>query len=280
MTRRAPAPASDSDPTASQQVEPPESPLPASEERRPWYDLGFSFTPRGALILLGLLAAGVAFSFALDWLVSRFIDLDAERIERWIDGFGLLAPLVYMALLASTIIFTPLPSVPVDIAGGLAFGVVLGTLYTMIGGMTGATVNFYVARRLGRGFVERKLGRQAMEQIDGLAERMGAKLVFLTRLIPLFNFDWVSYAAGLTRISYRTYAIASALGMLLPVIGIVYVGDVLLTHPGRSALVFTGLVVFSAIPPLAFLIWVGVRALGRRTRGGFSGGRQGRTDEE
>ena len=240
---------------------------PPTNERRPWYDLGFTFTPRQALILLGLLAVGVAVSFGVDQLVSRFIELDETQIAGWIERFGLLAPLVYVLLLASTIIFTPLPSVPVDIAGGLAFGLLLGTLYTLVGGMLGATVNFYLARRLGRRFVERKLSRQAMEQIDNLAERMGAKIVFLTRLIPLFNFDWVSYAAGLTLISFRVYAIASLLGMLPPVIGIVYVGDVLLTHPGRSALVFTALVVWSAIPPVVFLFWVGVRALYRWVRG-------------
>lgn len=242
------------------------TPVAVAAERRPWYDLGFNFTTRQALILLGLLAVGVAVSFGFDWLVTRFVNLDAERIQRWIDGFGLLAPIAYIALLSLTVIFTPLPSVPVDIAGGLAFGLVMGTVYTIIGGMIGATVNFYVARRLGRGFVERRLGRQAMAQIDSLVERMGARLIFLTRLIPLFNFDWVSYAAGLTRMRFRAYALSSVLGMTPPVIGIVYVGDVLLSHPDRSALVFSALVVWSAIPPVVFLLWAGARAARRRLR--------------
>lgn len=240
----------------------------APPERRPWWDLGFSFTPKQALFLLGLLAFGVAISFAFDFIIGRFVHLEAERIQGWIDGFGLLAPLAYIALLGSTIIFTPLPSVPVDIAGGLAFGTLLGTVYTMLGGMLGATVNFYVARRLGRHFVERKLGKQAMDQVDSLADRMGFKLILLTRLIPLFNFDWVSYAAGLTKMRYGSYAVSSAMGMLLPVIGIVYVGDVKLEHPGRSSLVFALLVVWSAIPPVIFLIWTGVQALRRRVRRG------------
>lgn len=249
----------------------PAPPLVQSEpEKRPWYDLGFSFTPKQALILLLFLAFGVAVSFALDWLIARFVTLDEEQIVTWIDDLGALGPVAYILLLASTIIFTPLPSVVVDIAGGLAFGTLLATVYTMIGGMLGATVNFYLARWLGRSWVERRLGAQATAQIDGYAERMGAKLIFLTRLIPLFNFDWVSIAAGLTHLSYKTYAIASALGMLLPVIGISYVGDVKLSHPGRSSLVFTGLVVWSALPPLVFLAWAGFQALHRRARGGRS----------
>jgi len=238
-----------------------------AEARRPWWDLGFGFTTRQALVLLGLLIVGVAFSYTLDWVIGRFVHLDEEQIVGWIDDLGVLGPIAYMLLLASTIVFTPLPSVVVDIAGGLAFGTALGTLYTMLGAMLGATVNFYIARRLGRRFVERRLGRQAMAQIDGYAERMGAKLIFLTRLIPLFNFDWVSYAAGLTRISYRAYAIASVLGSLLPAIAISYVGDVKLSDPGRSSLVFTALVVWSALPVVIFLGWVGGRALVRRARG-------------
>jgi uncharacterized membrane protein YdjX (TVP38/TMEM64 family) len=232
--------------------------------RRPWYDLGFNFTPRQALILLALLAAGVAFSFVTDWVISHFVDLDEQRIVGWIEGFGLLGPLVYMVLLASTIIFTPLPSVVVSIAGGLAFGVVMGTLYTLAGGMLGATVNFFIARRMGRHYVERRLGQTAMDQIDSLADRMGVKLIFLTRLIPLFNFDWVSYAAGLTRMSYRNYAVATLLGLIAPVIAIVYVGDVKLSHPGRSSLVFAALVIWSAVPPLVFLVWVAIRWAHRR----------------
>jgi uncharacterized membrane protein YdjX (TVP38/TMEM64 family) len=234
--------------------------------RRAWYDFGISFTPRQALILLALLGVGVAVSYALDFVVSRFVDLEAEDVKDWVSGFGALAPLVYIALLAATIIFSPLPSVPVDIAGGLAFGWALATVYTVIGGMIGATVNFYLARWLGRGFVARKIGRQAMGQIDTLAERTGFKFVFAARLLPLFNFDWVSYAAGLTLISFRTYAVASVLGMLAPVIGITYVGDVLLSHPGRSALVFSLLVAWSALPPVAFLVWTGGRALHQRGR--------------
>jgi uncharacterized membrane protein YdjX (TVP38/TMEM64 family) len=181
-------------------------------------------------------------------------------------GFGALGPIIYTLLLAATIVVTPLPSVVVIGAGGLAFGTLLGTVYTIAGGMLGATINFFIARRLGRGFVERRLGDRAMAQIDVYADRMGAKLVFLTRLIPLFNFDWVSYAAGLTRMKFESYAVASVLGMLLPVIGMVYVGDVKLSHPGRSSLVFTMLVIWSALPPLAFLTWAGVRSIAGRLR--------------
>jgi uncharacterized membrane protein YdjX (TVP38/TMEM64 family) len=250
------------------QIEQPPAPpsVEVQSKSRPWYDLGLTITPKTAVLLLALLAVGVVFSFAVDFVISRFVHLDEARIAGWIEDFGALGPIAYILLLASTVIFSPLPSVVVNIAGGLAFGTLFGTIFTIAGGMLGATVNFYIARRLGRGFVERRLGERAMSQIDLYADRMGLKLIFLTRLIPLFNFDWVSYAAGLTRIGYRGYAIASVLGMLLPVIGIVYVGDVKLSHPGRSSLVFSILVLWSALPPIAALTWAGARAISRWLR--------------
>lgn len=244
-------------------------PAPASEEPASprWYDVGFRFTPKQALMLLGLLVMGVAFSLAVDWVVSNFVHLDSERIRDWIDGFGLLAPAAYIALLAASIIFSPLPTVPVNIAGGLAFGVFFGAIYTITGGMIGATVNFALSRRFGRSFVERRLGAQVTSQIDQLAERMGFRIIFFMRLIPLFNFDWVSYAAGLTSLSFKRYFVASVLGMIPPVIGIVYVGHTLLSHPGRSAAVFNLLIAWSALPPVAFLLWTGWKATHRRIRG-------------
>ena len=238
--------------------------------RYPWWDFGLTFTPRRAFALLAFLAVGVAVSTGLDLIVSRFIDFQAEDVDRWIGRFGLLGPVAYILLLIATIVIPPLPSVPVDIAGGLAFGVVLGTAYTLTGAMIGGTVNFYLARWLGRRVLERRLGRHAVAQIDAYMDRMGVRLIVVTRLIPLFDYDLVSYAAGLTRMPFRSYALATLAGVFLPVVAIVYVGDTLLNHPGRSAATFAGLVVWSATPPVIFLVATAIRALSRRLRRGPS----------
>ncbi len=89
--------------------------------------------------------------------------------------------------------------------------------------------------------------------MDQLAEQMGGRAVFLMRLLPAFNFDWVSYAAGLTSMSVRTFAAATFLGMLPPVVAIVAVGDLLVSRPAWSALIFGALFVLWAVP---FLWWL------------------------
>ena len=68
------------------------------------------------------------------------------------------------------------------------------------------------------------------------------------RLIPLFNFDWVSYGAGLSRMPLGSFMTATFVGMLLPVIAIVAVGDSLATSPSRSAVIFAGLVLLALVP--------------------------------
>ena len=79
------------------------------------------------------------------------------------------------------------------------------------------------------------------------------------RLIPLFNFDWVSYAAGLSRMPIVSFMTATLLGMVIPVIAIVAVGDSLNASPTRAAIIFGGLVLL-ALVPLAW--WLAPRLRG------------------
>ena len=72
-------------------------------------------------------------------------------------------------------------------------------------------------------------------------------------MLPVFNFDWVSYAAGLTRMSFAHFTLATFAGMILPVIGVVAVGDQLIANPGRAALIFGVLALLAVLP---FVCWI------------------------
>lgn len=217
-------------------------------------------TRRQALTLLALLMGGIVVSLVADRLLGHLVPLQPVALRDWFAGLGAWAAPAYVALMALAIVVTPIPSVPLDIAAGLAFGVFWGTIYTLIGAQLGATICFVLARRFGRGWLERRIGRSAMGHIDRMTERIGAPMLFLMRLLPVFNFDWVSYAAGLTPMSLRTFSAATFAGMLLPVIAIVAVGDALLTNPGQAALIFGGLVLL-AVLPLGFWIVRPVKAM-------------------
>lgn len=243
-------------PEAGESAQPPQrlGPLP----------LPAGMTRRQAYVLIAFAVAGVVGAFGLDLLLNQVIHLKPETVDRWVGRFGPWAPIVYVAGLAATVILTPIPSLPLDIAGGLAFGLWGGSAAILLASLLGATADFFIARALGRGFLVRHLKPETVKTIDGLAARLGGRVLFVLRIEPLFNFKWVSYAAGLTAMRYGVYALATLLGSALPAFGIAYVGATLLTHPGRSALVLS-LLSLATLLPLALgtlaALFVGAKRL-------------------
>ena len=210
--------------------------------------------------LIVIVAASIVAGIVWDLLFGELIPLRPESIRDWLDSLGALAPLAYIAALAVAVVVSPLPSVPLDIAAGLTFGLFWGTVYTLIGAEIGAIVAFLIARRLGRPRLAQRLPEGTMRRIDALTERQGVKALLVMRVLPVFNFDWVSYAAGLTSISLGRFALATLIGMTPPVIAIVAVGATLTDRPLLAGGIFGGLVALALGP----LIVAGLPALLRK----------------
>lgn len=235
-------------------------------QRRFWLERPQRMTPSQARNVAILAILSVLGALAFEYLVSHFIHIQPASVQHATERFGPLAPLAYIVALAVTVVVTPIPSLPLDIAGGLAFGFWAGTGYILAAALLGATADFYIARIFGRGLIERHVKPATMALIDGLAQRIGGRAVFVMRIEPLFNYKWVSYAAGLTRMTYPVYAVATLLGSLLPALSIAYVGATLFTHPGRSALVLS-LLSLSVVIPIAAAALIGAGVFVARRRG-------------
>jgi uncharacterized membrane protein YdjX (TVP38/TMEM64 family) len=111
------------------------------------------------------------------------------------------------------VVASPIPSAPVALASGAAYGHYAGTLYVALGSEIGALVAFLIARGLGHGPVERLLGEKADY---GLLDSQNALTltVFVSRLLPFVSFDAMSYAAGLSRLQFWRFALATMAGIL------------------------------------------------------------------
>ncbi|MCA9843745.1 MAG: TVP38/TMEM64 family protein [Dehalococcoidia bacterium] len=175
-------------------------------------------------LVLGFLLMVAAY-FAAVQIFDLSLSIDAEPFQEWVDGWGLLGPLVYMVVLAASVLFAPIPNLPIFIAAGLAWGPVLGTVYSMGGMMLGSAAAFWVSRRLGRGWLPRLIGISTAARLDDLATRMGGRVIFWARMLPVVNFDFISFLAGLTAIRFSTFFLYSFLGMLLPTTIAVIAGD-------------------------------------------------------
>lgn len=196
---------------------------------------------RVALALV--LAAGLLLGFANREALS------GDALSRWLAGAGAWAPLAFIALYAAaTVVF--LPGAVLTLVAGALFGAVPGALYSLIGATLGATLAFLVARYLAADWVARKAGGRLKQLIEGV-EAEGWRFVAFVRLVPLFPFNLVNYALGLTRIPLLAYAATSFVCMFPGALAYAWLG-----HAGREALAGTEGAIRNALLALALLALV------------------------
>ncbi len=143
----------------------------------------------------------------------------------WISGLGLAGVAVFIGLyVLACILF--IPGSILTLGAGAVYGVVRGSLIVSLASTLGATCAFLVGRHLARDRIASKIGAdRRFAAIDKAVAREGAKIVGLTRLSPVFPFNLLNYAFGLTGVSVRHYVLASWLGMAPGTILYVYVGS-------------------------------------------------------
>ncbi len=143
---------------------------------------------------------------------------------QWIDSLGAVGALAFIGLyIIATVAF--LPGSILTLGAGVIFGVVWGSLYVFVGATLGATAAFLVGRYLARGWVANKIaGNKKFAAIDQAVGTEGLKIVLLTRLSPVFPFNLLNYAFGITGVSLKDYFIGSV-GMIPGTIMYVYIGS-------------------------------------------------------
>ena len=159
---------------------------------------------------------------------------DFMVVKDFVKSYGPYAAVISFLLMILQSIAAPLPSFLITFANANLFGWVKGAILSWTSAMVGATLCFYIARILGRDAVEK------------LTSRRG-----LARLLPFISFDIVSYAAGLTSISFLEFIVATGLGQLPATIIYSYVGGML---TGGAKLLVTGLFILFGVSGIIFLI--------------------------
>lgn len=164
----------------------------------------------GLLVFLGREAAGY---------LGGFIE--------WVNGLGAWGPIVFIAGYAvGTVAF--IPGSVLTMASGAIFGLLFGTLYTIAGSTIGVTAAFLIARFFARQQVEDKIaGNDKFTAIDKAVAHHGGRIVFLLRLSPVFPYNLLNYALGLTKVPLGSYVLASLVGMIPGTFLYVYYGKAL-----------------------------------------------------
>jgi len=186
--------------------------------------------------------------------------LDQDVMREWIGGFGLWGPVVYMLFYAIAPSLM-LPGLPITVVGGVLFGPFWGIVYVTVGATTGATLAFIIARKMGREWVEGFLKGGRMREIDEAAAKKGWKIVAFTRLIPLFPFNFLNYAFGLTKIGLGAYFFATLIFMLPGITAyVVFSSSILDVFHGRVSAALVAGVVLVVIVSLIPIVYKRVKA--------------------
>ncbi|MFW6039418.1 MAG: TVP38/TMEM64 family protein [bacterium] len=189
---------------------------------------------------------------------------DEPALTEAIRGFGIWGPVAIVALIATAIVVSPVPSAPVAIAAGMIYGAAGGTVIVVIGAELGAVIAFLIARWLGYETVRRWAGA---DRIMSYLSRERSQfwlmaVVFVSRLLPFISFDAVSYAAGLTPLMFWRFALATVVGITPVSFLLTYAGEELST--ANLATISLVLIVLVALPLAAPLVRALVLAVRNR----------------
>jgi uncharacterized membrane protein YdjX (TVP38/TMEM64 family) len=183
-------------------------------------------TPLGVLKIAILLALMLGSGWLLWTHPEWFENPSLVKVE--VLHWGLWGPAVYILLYAVGPSFL-VPGAVMTIAGGLAFGALWGSVYSLVGADAGALIAFAAGRFLGRSFVEHVVGRR-FEKLLARIGRHGFQIIFYLRLVPLIPYNALNLLAGASPITFRDYFWASMIGMIPGTILFAFLGDAL-WHP-------------------------------------------------
>jgi uncharacterized membrane protein YdjX (TVP38/TMEM64 family) len=169
---------------------------------------------RIALLIVGLVAL-----IALGRQVGGYI----PQFAQWVNGLGVWGPVVFIVGYAlAAVAFVP--GSLLTLAAGAIFGLAQGVVYVFIAAVLGSAAAFLVSRYLARATIERRLANNPrFAAIDRAVGTQGRKIVFLLRLSPVFPFNALNYALGLTTVRFADY-VAASVGMLPGTLLYVYYG--------------------------------------------------------
>jgi uncharacterized membrane protein YdjX (TVP38/TMEM64 family) len=215
------------------------------------------FKKYGMLIKAAIVAAFIA---AVVFLCLKYDvrSLTPLKIKHYISSFGAVGPLIFLFFhtVRSLVMF---PMGIFSTAGGLAFGIIMGSIYNISGAILSAVLAFFVARYLGSGFVKRLLGNK-LDKINSLMDRNGFEIVFYLRFFT--PFDPLSYVCGLSGLKFRSFFFATMLQIIPGTIAYSFFGSAF-SHIKRWQGIFSAdLILPTLILGLALLIPMLVRKLG------------------
>ena len=208
-------------------------------------------------ICIGFLLVGAAMLLhpavgeKLSDVIRMFASGDFQKVKEFVASYGIYAALISFLLMVFQSVAAPLPAFLITFANASLFGWWKGAILSWSSAMAGAALCFFLSRALGRDAAEKFTSKAGLQHIDGYFEKYGKHTILICRLLPFVSFDIVSYAAGLTSMSFGSFFLATGIGQLPATIVYSYVGGML---TGGARLFVMGLLILFALSVLVVLL--------------------------
>lgn len=214
-------------------------------QRPPPHRRGWKLVTAGAVVLAAAAIYGILWRTGLTETL-----FDGAALRALIEGLGIWGPITVVALLALAILVSPIPSAPIAVAAGAAYGHVWGTVYVLLGAEAGALAAFGLARLLGYEVIHKWFGERLQAGLLGSQNTLMG-IVFASRLLPFISFDIISYAAGLTILSFWRFALATLAGIVPMSFLLAHFGDEISAGNGRRIMISVILLGAVTLVPVA-----------------------------
>ncbi|MGE3292602.1 MAG: TVP38/TMEM64 family protein [Geminicoccaceae bacterium] len=210
-------------------------------------------------ILAGLAILGIGLLAVWQFAPSVFAEarslLEPQRLETLVARAGLWGPVLIVTLMTIAVVASPIPSAPIALAAGAAYGHLWGTVQVVIGAELGALIAFGLARVLGHDVLRRVFGDRVDAGLLGSQNALTAT-VLASRLMPFVSFDMISYATGLSRLHAWRFALATLAGIIPASFLLAHFGGEAVSGDlGRATWAVLGLGLLTGLP----LLWVAMR---------------------
>ncbi|MBW4481539.1 MAG: TVP38/TMEM64 family protein [Tildeniella torsiva UHER 1998/13D] len=208
------------------------------------------------------LAIAVACALVAGWLLLEPSPdlLNPTALKPTLQQMGPWGPVTYIAVLALSVVVSPVPGAPLAVAAGMVWGMPMAGLYSVIGGFLGSLIAYFLGRTLGSAAIRALTGKSIFVDAHR-GERYLGWLVFFSRLFPVLPFNGVSYGAGMLKLSVKVYAVATLLCMIPSTFLLSYAGESFTTTlPQNVAISLLLLLMMVGLPWLAHRYnWFGFR---------------------
>ena len=140
---------------------------------------------------------------------------DPNQFRAWVDSAGIWGRVIFVGMVVLQVLVAFIPGEPIELAAGYAFGFWEGSFLTMVGFLIGSWLVFALVRRFGVKLVEVFFDKKQLDEVKFLQNPKKTRIIsFILMVIPGTPKDFLSYFAGLTKLTTLEWLVIVAVGRI------------------------------------------------------------------